>query len=142
MKLTKIIAFLVLIAYIPSFAFGMPVLLVPEDKVQSDSTCLSSQLRGRVDASKMHRSGNWFVGGFFSGVLLGLIGTGLTTAIAAASGPTPESVPEDEGIDMVCYVNGYEKKGRNKNILHTALGGLLGTAIFVTAYFTIIADDK
>ena len=133
MKLTKIIAFLVLIAYIPSFAFGMPVLLVPEDKVQSDSTCLSSQLRGRVDASKMHRSGNW---------LLGLIGTGLTTAIAAASGPTPESVPEDEGIDMVCYVNGYEKKGRNKNILHTALGGLLGTAIFVTAYFTIIADDK
>ena len=138
----KIIALVVLIAYVPSFALGAPVLLVPDEERKESEVCIESRLRGKVDASKMHKGGNWFVGGFFSGVLLDLIGTGVTVAIATASGPTPETLPEDNDIDINCYISGYEKKGRNKNILLATLGGLLGTAVWVTAYFTIIADDE
>ena len=37
----KIIALVVLIAYIPSFALGMPVLLIPEEEQEERPDCLS-----------------------------------------------------------------------------------------------------
>ena len=142
MHFMKIIALVVLITYVPSFAFGVPVLLFPEEVTKNDSTCLRSQLQGKMDASDMHTSGNWFVAGFFSGVLLGLVGTGVTLAIAAGPSPTPKQMPDDPDIDLVCYVNGYESKAKGKNMLHAGLGGLLGTAVWVAAYFVFIHDDK
>lgn len=138
----KIVALVVLIAYVPSYVIGAPLLLVPEEEQKSDDSCLRSQLHGRMDASTKHNSGNWFVGGFFSGMLLGLIGTGVTVAISAGSSPTPEMAPEDPDIELACYIDGYESKARSKNMLSAGIGGFVGTAVWIAAYFLLIYDDK
>ncbi len=137
----KIIALVVLITYVPSFVIGAPVLLIPEEEKKDDSDCFRSRIQGKMDASSMHSGGNWFVGGFFSGVLLGIIGTGVTLAISSGPRPTPKQMPEDPDIDLLCYIDGYESKARGKNMLSAGLGGLLGTAVWVAAYLLIIQDD-
>jgi len=69
------------------------------------------------------------IGGFASGVFLGLIGTAVTWAMANSSAASVESIPE--GVEPACYRDGYSSRARSTNTSSALTGGLLGTAAFV-----------
>ena len=92
----------------------------------------------RIDAGSRHSSAGWFLGGVGSGVLLGLIGTGIITVTAAMSNPQPRLLPAD--VDGSCYINGYAKKAKSKNTWSALGGGLVGTAVFVLVYLAATAE--
>ena len=96
--------------------------------VASDS-CLTSVALGSADAKAQHSSPGWVIGGFFSGVALGLIGTGIITAVAASTDPKPQQVPPH--VDGACYVSGYSDAAGTKNAWRAFGGGLAGTAVIV-----------
>jgi len=100
--------------------------------------CSSSQVEGEAAAATEHSTGGWVGGGFVVGVLTGPLGTGIVTGFAAVSDPAPAMIPD--GLDSSCYVNGYTKKARSKNIWAAFGGGLAGTAILVSIYFAATAD--
>ena len=97
------------------------------------SDCEDAKVEGENAASTQHSSAGWFLGGVGSGVLLGLIGTGVVTAAAAMTHPQPKLIP-DNIKNQNCYINGYSKKGKSKNTLSALCGGLVGTAVFVVIY--------
>ena len=104
------------------------ILLLPVLSFAQD--CEKSKVQGENAAATQHSSTGWFLGGVGSGVLLGLIGTGIITGASALSNPQPKLIPEN--VDQQCYINGYSKKGKSKNIWVSLGGGLVGTAAFVT----------
>jgi hypothetical protein len=69
------------------------------------------------------------LGGVGSGLLLGLIGTGIITGAAASGRPQPPTVPE--GLDAACYREGYSGRAKSKNTVSALTGGLIGTAVWV-----------
>jgi hypothetical protein len=69
------------------------------------------------------------IGGVASGVLLGLIGTGVITAVAASSSPAVHYVPQD--AEPVCYRDGYASRARSMNTNSALTGGLIGTLVLV-----------
>ena len=91
-------------------------------------------------------TGGWFGGGFASGVFLGLIGTGVTWAIAANSNV---ELPLDKRLlitsQPVTYQHVYEKsfadKVKSKRKSSALTGGLLGTATFVLIYLSAIGSE-
>jgi hypothetical protein len=91
-------------------------------------------------------TGGWFAGGFASGVVLGLIGTGITWAIAANSAV---EVPPDKRLLLankpVAYQQLYEKaygdKVKSKRKISGITGGLLGTATFLVIYLSAMSGD-
>jgi len=87
---------------------------------------------GKAYADSVHSSTGWFVGGRASGVLLGLIGTGVITIVAAVSDSKPGTIPEQ--VEAACYMDGYSGAARGGNTWAAVGGGLLGTAIFVVIY--------
>ena len=91
--------------------------------------CDSDRTRGRADADQVHSGSGWMAGGFVSGILLGLIGTGVAWAMASSS--TVEVSPVPEGLDASCYRDGYTSKAKSKNATNALTGGLLGTAVLV-----------
>lgn len=91
--------------------------------------CDSDRTRGRADADQVHSGSGWMAGGFVSGILLGLIGTGITWAMANSSTVEVSRVPE--GLDANCYRDGYTSKARSKNTTNALTGGLLGTAVLI-----------
>lgn len=91
--------------------------------------CQDDRIRGRSDASVMHGTTGWMLGGFASGLVLGLIGTGVITAVAATGSPQPDLVPDT--TDPSCYREGYSGKARSKNTVSALAGGLVGTAVWV-----------
>ena len=68
-------------------------------------------------------------GGLASGVLLGLIGTAISYAMASSSSPQAEHVPD--GVEPSCYRDGYQSKAKSMNTSNALTGGLLGTALLV-----------
>jgi hypothetical protein len=97
-------------------------------------TCEADRTQGQADAATLHGGGGRFIGGFFLGLGLGLIGTGIAWAIAGSSDPQPIAVPDDlrgESVDANCYRQGYMAKARSKNKSSALLGGLTGTAVGV-----------
>ncbi len=94
----------------------------------SDS-CLLSVAHGSADAKAQHSSPGWVIGGFFSGVALGLIGTGIITAVAASTDPKPKQIPAHR--DGACYVSGYSDTAGKKNAWRAFGGGLAGTVVIV-----------
>ena len=100
--------------------------------VVEQGTCDEDRVHGRADAATGHHSGGWFWGGVGSGALLGLIGTGIITAVGASSDPQPKEVPA--GYDPACYRDGYHSKAKSKNTMSALTGGLVGTAVFVVIY--------
>jgi hypothetical protein len=96
------------------------------------SDCAHSKAMGKSYADSDHSSTGWFVGGLASGVLLGLIGTGVITIVAAVSNSRPATVPEQ--VEAACYIDGYSGAARGGNTWAALGGGLLGTAIFVVVY--------
>jgi len=86
-----------------------------------------SYTKGFNDATMMHSSSGYMLGGVASGLLLGLIGTVIIGV--AAGGSTPSYIPEE--VDPSGYQAGYFKKAKSKNQGAAWGGGLLGTAIVV-----------
>ena len=100
-------------------------------------TCFNSQGMGDIKASKEHFSGGWFLGSMVLGVAGGLIGMGVATALAAGSSPMPKMLPPETQVELTCYINGYQKGGRSKNVKAAVMGGVFGTVIFVTLYVSM-----
>jgi hypothetical protein len=99
--------------------------------VRGDSSCQESTSQAQADAVEQHRHPprGWAIGGFFSGALLGIAGTGAITGIAACTQPQPKvSDPVNPG----CYKKAYTRKARSLNIWDAFGGGLWGTALEVT----------
>jgi hypothetical protein len=95
-------------------------------------TCEQSLDIGRKSAAEDYSSANWLAYGVLSGLLLGLVGTGLITIFGAVSNPAPGELPAN--VDKACYMNGYTGKAKSKNTLSALGGGLIGTVIFVVIY--------
>jgi hypothetical protein len=104
------------------------------------ASCDSSTGSGRADATQRHGSAGWFGGGLGGGVLLGLIGAGVLVAAAANTNPQPDSVPS--AVDEDCYREGYRSRAKNKNMMATLGGGLLGTAAFVVVWLAVLSDKS
>ena len=100
--------------------------------------CGTSMLRGKQDAAASHSSAGWKVGGFFCGLGLGLIGTGIITAAAAAGEPQPKAIPN--GANVACYTDGYSTKAGSKNTWGAFGGGLFGTVVIVAVLLIASAD--
>jgi hypothetical protein len=106
----------------------------PDSSEAVRGDCAASLTKGQQDASARHSSTGWMLGGLGSGILLGLIGTAITTGIAATSDPYPNPLMIPGAIDTTCYMMGYHNKGKSKNTWSAFGGGLLGTGIFVMGY--------
>ena len=91
--------------------------------------CDLDRTRGREAASSTHNGSGWMLGGLASGVLLGLIGTAITYAIASSSTPEVSRVPE--GVEAACYRDGYVSRAKSMNTTNALTGGLIGTAVLV-----------
>ena len=145
-KIVRAIALLVLVSY-PSTSFAYLSLpadwqyparasqeSAPDSTATTSDTCLTSQLTGKLDADAQHSSTGYSVAGFCSGVLLGLIGTGVITLVAATTSPDPKYLPDS--ASPTCYVDGYHSKARSKNIYSAVGGGILGTMVFLAVYLS------
>ncbi len=99
--------------------------LIPAD-------CDTDRAKGREAAGTQHSATGWFAGGFVSGVVLGLIGTAVTWAIANSSTPQPNGLPD--GVEPSCYREGYSARAKGTNAGSALIGGLLGTLVFVVLY--------
>ena len=91
--------------------------------------CDLDRTRGREAASSSHGSSSWMLGGVLSGVVLGLIGTLVTYAIASSSNVSVDTIPE--GVEATCYRDGYSSRAKGMNSNQALVGGLLGTAVLV-----------
>lgn len=104
----------------------------------TDSSPSAAVLHGRA-AAERRGTGGRFVGGFASGLLLGLIGTGITYAIA---GSDDASLPAMEAAKLttahpnysLAYQQGYAERLKAKRKSSALTGGLLGTLTVVVVY--------
>jgi hypothetical protein len=95
-----------------------------------------AQADGRLAAASVG-TGGWAIGGFF----VGLIGTGVSWALAGSSGV---ELPPDKRLHLASqpieYQQAYEKsfadKVRSKRKSSALTNGLLGTSLFLTIFFS------
>jgi hypothetical protein len=88
-------------------------------------------------------TGGWFAGGFASGVILGIIGTGLTWALAANShvelAPDKRLLISNQPVPyQQAYEMAYGDRVKSKRKTSALTGGLLGTATFLVIYLSAI----
>jgi len=127
------------ILIITAFVFAIiPIGLFAEEKMD----CTESMIKGETYGRKYHDATGAFLGGMGAGILLGLIGTGIATAIAASSSPMPDYIPNKDVINEDCYIGGYQKGARKKNINNAIGGGLVGTVIIVTTVLIIASSSS
>lgn len=93
------------------------------------ASCEDDRARGREAAGDTHSGSGWMVGGLASGLVLGLIGTGIIWAVASSSSSDVDRVPD--GVDGSCYRAGYAAKAKSMNSSSALTGGLLGTLALV-----------
>jgi hypothetical protein len=97
-----------------------------------------AQSDGRMAAASVG-TGRWAIGGFASGFLVGLVGTGVSWALARSSGV---ELPPDKRLlidsQPITYQQAYEKgfadKVRSNRKSAALTNGLLGTALFLTIF--------
>jgi hypothetical protein len=99
-----------------------------------------AQVDGQAAATNVG-TGGWLAGGYVSGVVLGLIGTAVTWAVAGNT--NVELVPDKRLLianQPLAYQQVYEKaygdKVRSKRKSSALTGGLLGTATFLVIYLS------
>jgi len=97
-----------------------------------------AQVEGQTAAMNVG-TGGWFGGSLVSGVFLGLIGTGVSYGLAAASNADmpPEKKLTITSPDVTYHAlaeKAYADKVRAKRKSAALKGGLLGTAAFVLLY--------
>jgi hypothetical protein len=112
------------------------IVVFPTALVAAD--CDESKAQGENDAANRYSTAGWFIGGLGCGMLGGLIGAGVITAVAAFSNPQPKTIPD--GFNESCYGNGYSGKAKSKRTWAALGGGLLGTLVFVAVYSAATAD--
>lgn len=94
-----------------------------------------AQLDGQNAAMNVG-TGGWATGGFVSGLFVGLIGTGVTWAMAGSSNV---ELPPDKRLQIASspasyqqlYERAFAEKVKSKRKSSALKGGLLGTATFV-----------
>ncbi len=106
---------------------------------------IQATAEGQAAAANIGSSG-WFAGGFASGVVLGLIGTGITWALAANS--QVEVAPDKRllissrsATYQQLYEKAYGDKVKSKRKVSALTGGLLGTATILVVYLSAMASD-
>jgi hypothetical protein len=115
--------------------------------VAAQAAALVAQAHGEGQMAAANvGTGGWFAGGFASGVVLGLIGTGITWAIAANSGVelAPDKrllISSRSATYQQLYEKAYGDKVKAKRKVSALTGGLLGTATFVVIYLSAVAGD-
>jgi hypothetical protein len=113
-------------------------LSVGEPAAASAALFAQAQSDGRVAAASVG-TGRWAIGGFASGFFVGLIGTGVSWALA---GSTNAEVPPEKRLliasQPIAYQQAYEKgfadKVRSNRKSAALTNGLLGTALFLTIF--------
>lgn len=108
---------------------------VVQQGVVSSELLAKARLDGEMAAMNVG-TGGWFGGGLASGVLLGLIGTGVTWA---AAGSSNAALPADRQLLLASqpveyrqlYEKAYADKVKSKRKSSALKGGLVGTAAFV-----------
>ena len=113
--------------------------------VAVDSSPAAAVLHGRALAERRGMGGR-FAGGFASGVLLGLIGTGITYVIA---GSDDTSLPAMEAARLsatnptysLSYQQGYSERLKSRRRSSALTGGLLGTLTFVVIYVSATSGN-
>lgn len=126
--LTKCIWIIVLPAFL---LFIFPTGVLADDEEQ-ELDCAESRIKGELNGREYHSSGGMIAAGVGSGIILGLIGTGIIVAVAAGTDPQPAFIPNEDIINESCYASGYSDSARKKNIYGALGGGLFGTAVIVT----------
>jgi hypothetical protein len=114
--------------------------------VVTDSSPAAAVLQGRAVAERRGMSGR-FAGGFASGLLLGLIGTGITYAIA---GSDDTALPALEAARLssanpnysLAYQQGYSERLKSRRRSSALTGGLLGTLTFVVIYVSATSGSN
>ena len=118
---------------------------IEEKSEKKDKGYYDGVLSGRLSAEDNYSSGGWFAGGIASGVLLGLIGTGIISGISQIGNPEPPSyeimrVQSYSTEYRAGFISGYGKKARSKKLSSSAVGGLVGTAAFLIIYLSAQSD--
>lgn len=91
-------------------------------------TCEESRESGANAADVQHSSVGWWLGGVGSGVILGLIGTGIIWGVSFASSPQPARIPDN--VEENCFRRGYKSEAKGSNEVGAGVGGLIGTLAF------------
>jgi hypothetical protein len=98
-------------------------------------SCQESSMEGTTHADLYHSSAGWWAGGVGSGVVLGLIGTGIVWGISMASNPQTSTNPEK--IDENCYRQAYKNEAKGQNKTGAGVGGLIGTAVILVIFLSV-----
>jgi predicted lipid-binding transport protein (Tim44 family) len=117
---------------------------------QDSSSAATDIAKGTIDgkfAATRTGTGGWFAGGLASGFVGGLIGTGVITAVGASSGV---NLPADQRLVIANRSETYQRtfemsfgdEVKNKRKWSALKGGLLGTAILVTAIVSLQASQQ
>lgn len=106
--------------------------------VTIQAACDTSRATGRNDADERHGTAGWFLGSLGAGLAATFIGMGAVTAGAAFTNPQPRELPT--GIDEQCYRDGYKSKAKNKNVVSSLLGGLIGSLVWIGIYSAAVND--
>jgi hypothetical protein len=143
----RAIAFLALVLIPAAVTAQQPVQQAAPDSATAAALAMlaQAQLAGQTAAMSVG-SGGWFGGGFVSGVFLGLIGTGVSYALASSSSA---ELPPDRRLTItsqpLAYQQAYEKgfadKVRSKRKSSALTGGLLGTATFLVIYLSATSSN-
>jgi hypothetical protein len=104
-----------------------------------------AQVEGQAAAASV-RTGGWFGGGLASGLLLGVIGAGITYAIASTGNV---ELPPDKRLLILsqstsyqqAYEKGFADKVRSKRRASALTGGLLGAATGLVIYLIVASDS-
>lgn len=111
---------------------------VPAAAAMTPDAVSRAQVEGQTAAMNVG-TGGWFGGSMVSGVLLGLIGTGISYGLAASSNVEmpPEKKLTITSPDAAYHAyaeKAYADKVHAKRKSSALKGGLLGTAAFVLLY--------
>ena len=117
--------------------------IIPLAFADDDSTYAHGLFDGRRSATLNHSGGSWFAGGIASGMLLTIVGTLAITAISSGSDANPPDMELIRAGDMgrdyqMGFAEGYRQEAKSTNMGSALGGGLLGTAILIAAYLTIV----
>lgn len=115
---------LMLLIILPFSLFAQQTESVP---VKLDYT--KGYAEGQQNGSRVGQGG-WMAGGLAGGFLGGCIGGGIVWLVA--SGDTPTYIPEGPGEFQQGYIEGYKGATKSKKQQNALIGGLLGTAAFLT----------
>jgi len=136
MKHIFIFALAQLLVFAAPFSLALAEEPAPTARDSTHATWEHGVTDGDLSARMHARSGKWFGYGVGSGLLLGLLGTGIIVGVSQAGRPKP---PPEEILHIADstpqyqtgFADAYSKRAKKKNLGPALLGGLVGTALGV-----------